>query len=163
MELILWRHADAEDANGKDDNDRELTKKGRKQAERMAAWLAARIGDDWRILVSPARRALQTAKPIDRKLEVSEAIGTATSPRALLAAAGWPDGKRNVLVVGHQPTLGEVAGMLLESEAGGLAIRKGAAWWFVVRDGGEVMLRAVMDAELAECAHAGSQELAASQ
>ena len=148
MELILWRHADAEDANGKDDNDRELTKKGRKQAERVAEWLGARIDDDWRILVSPAKRALQTAKPLDRKLEVSDAIGTSTTPAELLKAAGWPGGVRNVLVVGHQPTLGEVAARLLASDDGGLAVRKGAAWWFVARDGGETILRAVMDPEL---------------
>ena len=149
MELILWRHADAEDANGKDDNDRELTKKGRKQAERVAAWLSPRIDDDWRILVSPAKRALQTAKPLDRKFEVSEAIGTATSADELLAATGWPGGKRSVLVVGHQPTLGEVAARLLCGDEAGLAVRKGAAWWFVARDGGEAILRAVMDPELA--------------
>ena len=59
MELILWRHADAEDANGKEDAARELTKKGRKQAERMAKWLRPRLDGDWRILVSPAKRALQ--------------------------------------------------------------------------------------------------------
>ena len=151
MELILWRHADAEDADGKDDNDRSLTKKGRKQAERVAAWLAMRIDGDWRILVSPAKRALQTAKPLDRKFEVSDAIGTSTTPAELLKAAGWPGGNRNVLVVGHQPTLGEVAARLLGSEEeAGLAVRKGAAWWFASRDGGEVVLRAVMDPELAE-------------
>jgi len=149
MELILWRHADAEDANGKDDNDRELTKKGRKQAERVAAWLAPRIDGDWRILVSPAKRALQTAKPLDCKFEVSDAIGTSTTPAELLEAARWPGGSRNVLVVGHQPTLGEVAARLLGSD-GGLAVRKGAAWWFASRDGGEALLRAVMDPELAE-------------
>jgi phosphohistidine phosphatase len=149
MELILWRHADAEDANGKDDNDRELTKKGRKQAERMAAWLGPRIDGDWRILVSPAKRALQTAKPLDRKLEVSDAIGTSADVDALLKATGWPHGKQSVLVVGHQPTLGEVAARLLGTE-GGLAVRKGAAWWFVAREGRETILRAVMDAELAE-------------
>ncbi len=149
MQLILWRHADAEDADGKDDNDRELTKKGRKQAERVAAWLAPRIDDEWRVLVSPAKRALQTAKPIDRKLEVSEAVGTGTTPAALLRAAGWPDGKRPVLVVGHQPTLGEVASRLLAGDDGGFAIRKGAAWWFEARPSGETILRAVVDPELA--------------
>ena len=39
MDLILWRHAEAEDGVGKPDTERELTKRGRKQAERMAEWL----------------------------------------------------------------------------------------------------------------------------
>ena len=55
MQLILWRHAEAEDANGKDDLDRALTKKGHLQAERMAKWLRSRLPEDCRILVSPAR------------------------------------------------------------------------------------------------------------
>ena len=147
MELILWRHADAEDANGKDDAARELTKKGRKQAERMAKWLKPRLEGDWRVLVSPAKRALQTVKPLDLPFGVSEAIGTGTSPRALLQEAGWPDAGANVLVVGHQPTLGEVAAKILGLD-GDLAIRKGAIWWFVAR-GGESNIDVVLKAVLA--------------
>ncbi|HLX22842.1 MAG TPA: histidine phosphatase family protein [Usitatibacter sp.] len=150
MELILWRHAEAEDGAPGADSARALTKKGAKQAERMAAWLAARIGDDWRILVSPATRTLQTVKPLGRKFEVSEAIGTGTSPAALVRETGWPGAKRNVLVVGHQPTLGEVAALLLGTEDGGLSVRKGSVWWFASRsrDGEqETLLKAVMSPE----------------
>ena len=49
MELILWRHADAED--GAPDLERRLTPKGRKEAERVAAWLLAHL---------PAGQALLT-------------------------------------------------------------------------------------------------------
>ncbi|HUL55464.1 MAG TPA: phosphohistidine phosphatase SixA [Usitatibacter sp.] len=150
MELILWRHAEAEDHAAGGDSARALTKKGVKQAERMAAWLDARLDADWRVLVSPAKRALQTAKPLDRAFEVSEAIGTGTTPGALLEAAGWPHGKRSVLVVGHQPTLGEVAAELLGSGEGGLSVRKGSIWWFASRhrDGGqETLLKAVLAPE----------------
>ena len=147
MELILWRHADAEEAHGKDDSARELTKKGRKQAERMAQWLKARMEGDWRILVSPAKRTLQTVKPLDLPFEQSEAIGTGTSAGALLRAAGWPDRADKVLVVGHQPTLGEVAGKILGLSEDP-AIRKGAIWWFVAR-GGESNIDVVLKAVLA--------------
>ena len=151
MELILWRHADAEDAGGKEDAARELTKKGRKQAERVAKWLRPRLGEgDWRILVSPAKRALQTVKPLDLPFGVSEAIGTGTSPARLLEEAGWPDGEANVLAVGHQPTLGEVAARILGAESD-LAIRKGAIWWFASRgsaDNRDVVLRAVLAPDL---------------
>jgi phosphohistidine phosphatase len=150
MELILWRHAEAEDGTPAGDSERALTKKGVKQAERMAAWLDARVADDWRILVSPAKRTLQTVKPLDREFEVSEAIGTATNAQALIRATGWPDAKKNVLVVGHQPTLGEVAAALLGRDDG-LSVRKGSIWWLVSRhrDGEqETLLKAVMEPEL---------------
>ena len=147
MELILWRHAEAEDPGGKRDTDRELTKKGRKQAERMAAWLASRIDKDWRILVSPARRTLQTVEPLGLPFEACDAVGLAADASTVLSAAGWPEGKRNVVVVGHQPTLGEVAAILLDGGEGEVAIRKGAAWWFVTRRRGaglETVLQTVM-------------------
>ncbi len=146
MELILWRHADAEDANGKDDAARELTKKGRRQAERMAKWLRPRLDGDWRILVSPAKRALQTVKPLDLPYGESLAVGTGTSPKALLRETGWPAGEAHVLVVGHQPTLGEVAAQILGT-GDDLAIRKGAIWWFAARgaeDNMDVVLKAVL-------------------
>src|ERR1700686_4572289 len=89
MELILWRHAEAEDANGEEDIARELTKKGRKQAERMAQGLRPKLDDGWRILVSPAKRALQTVKPLDLPFEESEAVGPSTVPADVLREAGW--------------------------------------------------------------------------
>lgn len=151
MELILWRHAEAEDrAKGSAaDAARELTKKGRGQAERMATWLGGRLPKSARILVSPAIRTLQTVEPLGRDFETSEDVGLAASSHSLLRAAGWPRSERIVVVVGHQPTLGEAAAELL-GVPDGLAIRKGAAWWFVARDEGEVFLRAVMDPEMLE-------------
>ena len=151
MELILWRHAEAEDSAKGGDSARELTKKGRKQAERMAAWLRPKLDRDWRILVSPAKRTLQTVKPLELPFEESEAVGLATDPAAVLEAAGWPDGKRPVLVVGHQPTLGEVAARLLLGNEGEAAMRKGAIWWFVARQREgkmETILKAVMNPDL---------------
>src|SRR5947208_88013 len=58
MELILWRHADAED--GTPDLARRLTKKGRKQAERVAEWLEERLPGDYVLLCSPALRERET-------------------------------------------------------------------------------------------------------
>src|SRR5436190_8253506 len=107
MELILWRHAEAEDANSGGDLARRLTKKGRKQAERMAQWLDARLEGDWRIVSSPAKRALETVEPLGREFEVKESLSTSATARSVLREAGWPDGDR-VVVVGHQPTFGEV-------------------------------------------------------
>lgn len=146
MELIVWRHADAEDAVGGDDLGRPLTRKGRKQAERMAAWLAPRLSEDWLVLSSPALRAVETAKALERHVEVREALGPGMTPDDVLAAVDWPAHRRPVLAVGHQPTLGELAAMLLGSRRA-IAVRKGGIWWFAARDG-EIVLRAVIDPEL---------------
>jgi len=150
MELILWRHADAEDRAKHSDADaaRELTRRGRKQAERMAQWLGERLEGDWRILVSPAIRTLQTVEPLGRDFETSEEVGLAATAASVLRAAGWPDGGDNVLVVGHQPTLGQVAARVLEGRDGDISIKKGAIWWFTIRsrDGSRgTVLKAVLD------------------
>ena len=149
MDLILWRHADAED--GVPDLERRLTKKGREQAERMAKWLRPLVGPDWLVLVSPAKRTLETIEPLDMPFEVREALGTWTTAEALLGETGWPESKRSVLVVGHQPTLGQVAAQLLGGSEGEVAVKKGAAWWFATRERAgrrETTLKAVMNPDL---------------
>jgi phosphohistidine phosphatase len=127
MELILWRHAEAHD--GSPDMERELTGKGQKQADKMAAFLRARLPEDTRILVSPARRTQQTAHALTKHFSIEPAIGTGASVQDILDAAGWPDGEGTVLVVGHQPTLGQIAALLLANSKAGFSIKKGAVWW----------------------------------
>jgi phosphohistidine phosphatase len=145
MDLILWRHAEAEP--GEPDLGRRLTAKGTKQAERMAAWLEARLPDTTRVLVSPADRAQQTASALKRKSRTVPEIAPGASVAAVLAAAGWPDSREPVLIVGHQPTLGNVAAFLLSGEDADWAVKKGAVWWLSnrVRDGESgVVLRVVL-------------------
>jgi phosphohistidine phosphatase len=129
MDLILWRHAEAEDARGNDDLGRALTARGRKQAEQMAAWLGPRLPATTRILASPALRCRQTAAALGRTVTTVDAIGPDASPEAVLAAAGWPDAGGAVLVVGHQPTLGEIAARALNSGDDDRRLRKGAVCW----------------------------------
>lgn len=148
MELILWRHAEAEDPGPGGDFVRALTKKGRKQADRMAAWLKPRLDGDWQLLVSPAARAMQTAAALDLESDVRPALDPSARAESILREAGWPSGG-NAIVVGHQPTLGEVASMLLGGPRGDVAIRKGAIWWFATRDG-VTIVRAVLAPDLVE-------------
>jgi phosphohistidine phosphatase len=129
MDLILWRHADAEDARGGDDLGRALTPVGLDQAERMAAWLGPCLPASVRILASPARRCQQTVAALARPATTVAAIGPGASAEALLAAAGWPDAGGAVLVVGHQPTLGEAAALACGDADGGRSLRKGAVCW----------------------------------
>lgn len=144
MDLILWRHTEAEDALP--DATRELTGRGRKQAARMADWLNPRLPPDIRILTSPATRARQTAQALGREYQEVPALAPGANAADVLAAAGWPDAAYPVLVVGHQPTLGQVAMQLLAGQAGDLTVKKGGIWWFQSRERtgqGQVVLRAV--------------------
>jgi len=132
MDLILWRHAEAED--GSPDNARELTLKGQKQAAKTAAFLKPRLPDEHRVLVSPAFRTIQTASALTEHFTLAPTIAPGASAQAVLQAARWPDEGGTVLIVGHQPTLGEVAVQLLGCEAGSISIRKSAIWWFNLRE-----------------------------
>ena len=135
MDLILWRHAEAEP--GEPDLGRRLTAKGIQQAERVAKWLDHHLPSTTRILVSPANRAEQTAHALKRKYRVVPELAPGASPTAVLAAAGWPDAREPVLVVGHQPTLGEVASYLITGDVASWSVRKAALFWVTnrVRDG----------------------------
>jgi phosphohistidine phosphatase len=135
MDLILWRHAEAEP--GEPDMGRRLTAKGIQHAERMSTWLERHLPATTRVLVSPADRAQQTALALKRKFRVVPDLAPGATPAAVLAAAGWPDSREPVLIVGHQPTLGEVASLLLSGEEAPWSVRKGAVWWLTnrVRDG----------------------------
>jgi phosphohistidine phosphatase len=149
MNLILWRHAEAED--GAPDLARELTDKGRKQAARMAEWLTPRLPKDVRILVSPALRARQTADALEMDYEVVKEIAPGADAAQILASAGWPEATDTVVVVGHQPTLGRVVSLLTIGEEGELTIKKGAIFWIArrVRGGGaQNVLRAVLSPDL---------------
>ncbi len=139
MELILWRHAEAED--GVPDTKRRLTAKGEKQAEKMAAFLRARLPQHTRILVSPALRTQQTAQALTRHFDTEPAIGPGGDAKSVLEAAGWPDHKGCVLVVGHQPYLGEIAALLMAEADVSFSVKKGAIWWLDNRDGGNAALR----------------------
>lgn len=145
MDLILWRHADAEE--GSPDDARALTGKGMQQAAFMAGWLKSRLPKDAKILVSPARRAQQTAQALGMAYETCEALAPWSDATEVLGAAGWPDGKRVVVVVGHQPTLGQIAALLLTGNSAEWAIKKSGVWWLTNRGRhgeSQVELEAVM-------------------
>jgi phosphohistidine phosphatase len=149
MDLLLWRHAEAED--GVPDGERALTKKGRKQAAAVGGWLKTHLPRRPRIIVSPATRAQQTASTLELPLETAREVGVGAAVADVLKAAGWPDEDGTVLVVGHQPTLGRVAALLLGGAEADLSVKKGQVWWFSrrSRDGnGQVVLRAVVGPDL---------------
>ncbi|ABI59435.1 MULTISPECIES: SixA phosphatase family protein [Nitrosomonas] len=149
MDLILWRHAEAEDRIP--DAARELTEKGLKQAQKMAGWLKSKLPPDTHIIVSPAKRTQQTASALTTRFETSDQVGTGATPYKVLNAIAWPEAEGTVLVVGHQPTLGEIASLLLKGDETGFSVRKGSVWWFSCKQKDEresIILRAVMTPEI---------------
>ncbi len=137
MDLILWRHAEAEDATP--DLKRKLTARGEKQAQAMAAWIKKHAPENLRIIASPAVRCQQTAKALGLPFETDLRLGVASNVADLLAAINWPNGvdmaadkggRSATLVVGHQPTIGQTAALLLSGEEADWTIKKGAVWWF---------------------------------
>jgi phosphohistidine phosphatase len=145
MDLILWRHAEAEE--GSPDAARKLTKRGRDQARRMAAWLKPRLPKRCEVLVSPAARTRETASALLARFATNDAVGTDATAAGFIAATGWPAGSRALLVVGHQPTLGRVAATLLSGAEADWDIAKGAVWWLSHRNG-VTSLRSAIDADL---------------
>ena len=82
-----------------------------------------------RIFVSPARRCEQTAQALGRKYKLREELAPGASADQLLALVQWPLAKGTVLVVGHQPTLGQIIAQLLGLSATECTVKKGAVWW----------------------------------
>lgn len=149
MDLLLWRHAEAED--GEDDMKRRLTERGHKQAKAMAAWIRAHQPKDLRIIASPAVRTQQTVEALQLPFETNRKIGPDACVSELIAASGWPQGAGSVLIVGHQPSLGRLASLLLAGNETEWSIKKGALWWLsnrVRRSETQTVLRAVIPVEL---------------
>lgn len=149
MELILWRHADAEP--GEPDSERMLTAKGQKQARKMADWLDRHLPEHCRILVSPTMRTLQTADALGRSYHTSAALAPDTTPERILDAVHWPDSRKPVLIVGHQPSLGQLAALLVAGKQQDWTIRKGNVLWIAQRAHDEmpaIYLKAAVSPEM---------------
>ncbi|MFI5446239.1 SixA phosphatase family protein [Polaromonas sp. UC242_47] len=156
MDLILWRHAEAEDWPpgedlGRSDLERSLTPRGEKQAARMAGWLDRQLPERARILVSPARRCEQTALALGRKYKIRAELGPDAPPAQLLELVQWPLNKLPILVIGHQPTLGQTIAQLLGLKDSDCPVKKGALWWLRHRereDGTQTVVVTVQSPEL---------------
>lgn len=149
MHLILWRHAEAFD--GSPDAQRELTAKGRRQAQMAAGWLKARLPRKTRVLASPTVRTRSTAVALTDDFETLDCLEPGAPPETVLAAADWPEFRGAVVVVGHQPTLGQVAATLLAGQPLDWSVKKGGLWWLSYRmrqERADVVVRAVVNPDL---------------
>jgi len=130
VQLHLLRHAHAGDPMkwAGPDALRPLSDRGRRQAERLAALLAAAGFRPDAVLSSPKLRAAETARLVAEVLDVDVTLCDALAGSLILAtlddlltAAGNP---RRPLLVGHDPDFSELAADL--AGVPDLALRKGA-------------------------------------
>lgn len=145
MDLILWRHAEAED--GGPDLERKLTSKGQKQATRIAEWLLQRLPARFAVIASPAERARQTAEALGVAVKIADKLAPGATVADILKAADWPGRKGAVVVVGHQPDFGRAAAYLVSGSQAEWPIKKGGLWWVsnrVRNEQAQVVVRAVV-------------------
>lgn len=135
--LLLWRHAEAEAGNPRGDLARALTAHGADQATQGARWIRSlAAAHDWKlqVIASPAVRARQTARALVEDALTNPAIAPDADGASYLALATGLRHRRDALVlVGHQPSIGEAIAELLIGVPHAISVRKGVIWWFALR------------------------------
>lgn len=127
--LYLMRHGIAEDVSrDSSDSQRALTSEGIRKTTEVAEGLRALDLRLDAILSSPLRRARETADIVARRLapgcpvELTPVLAAGAEPHAMVTGLHLPRRAEHVLLVGHQPDLGELASYLLTGSAQRLAV-----------------------------------------
>ncbi|CAK0742882.1 phosphohistidine phosphatase [Gammaproteobacteria bacterium] len=127
MDLILLRHAQAEKSDVErypDDDLRPLSELGIKRQRKIAKAIYTMGLRPDRIVSSLRLRARQTAEitatVLGRKdnLEFNDILGAGYSPTAVLELLATFSHREMIMLVGHEPDLSVVAGLLLGPNAG---------------------------------------------
>src|SRR5690349_11328570 len=136
MDCVLFRHgiaADQEDWDGPDAK-RPLTPRGMEKTAVSAEGLTRLEIEPSHMWSSPLTRALQTAKILQEifrfpaEIQITDALHPEAAPERLLEALGRLPKDACVICVGHQPNLGEVAGVsLFGGPVMGLGLKKAGA------------------------------------
>lgn len=135
MQLLLIRHGIAEDIApaGAPDADRALTEDGARRLRKGANRLRTQVEQLDRVLCSPYRRARESAAIVCAAwgMGAPDIVGGCTphdAPEDALAVLAALPGDARVALVGHEPHLGRLAGLLLTGTAHPLLrLRKGGA------------------------------------
>jgi phosphohistidine phosphatase len=136
--LIIWRHAEAEmQSETGHDSDRMLTKRGYKDAAKIAKWLHKHLPDHFELFCSPALRCLQTAQALqDRsqvEIKVSDFLSVDSNVARIVKEISNNNESKTILIVGHQPNLGLLISKLLVLDESACLVKKGAVWWLKQR------------------------------
>lgn len=136
LQVIFWRHADAEEtAPGGDDLRRALTREGRRDASAMAAWIKAHVPKPWTVCCSPALRSRQTALALaDYPLERPELAPERGVADVLGVVEDLRDDGAALVLCGHQPALGSAALRWLAGADAPFTLRKGGLIWVCERE-----------------------------
>jgi phosphohistidine phosphatase len=130
LQLFLLRHADAGDPEGwrGDDDERPLSAKGERQAERLGAFLQERGFRPDAIVSSPKVRARRTAEIVGGALGVEvrldARLGAGANPATLDAIGADVGAPRRIMIVGHDPDFSHLLAWL--ARADDLSMKKGA-------------------------------------
>lgn len=123
--LLLLRHAIAEDAHAEQpDEDRRLTGEGKRKLREVAAGMRALELPVEVVLTSPLRRAEETAAivaevyDLEDHVEVTPALAPGGGAARVFEALGAHRRAAGIVLVGHQPDLGELASTLLVGTPG---------------------------------------------
>ncbi|OUM07082.1 phosphohistidine phosphatase SixA [Pseudomonas syringae] len=119
MKVWVLRHGEAQ-SRARSDAERELTAHGRDEVLKSAVHLSGRAIR--RIVASPYVRAQQTAQLVRQSLGFDEPVMTVpwltpdSTPREVLAQLDTL-GVDEILLVSHQPLVGELIGVLVHGNA----------------------------------------------
>ena len=137
MDLLLVRHGiayDPDPTQWPDDKDRPLTPEGEKRFRLAARGLRDLVPSVSVVLSSPWARAWRTAELLEKEAHwpapiASEALEGGGSPAQVLQALQPYDGAAQVVLVGHEPNMHELASYLLTADTSHvqLEFRKGGA------------------------------------
>jgi len=128
--LILMRHASA--GPGEVDRERPLSPQGQREAQQMGRALRALSARGFRpeqALVSPARRARETLAGVRAALtalagvEEDDALYLASAGKVLARLQQLPEPTAQLLLVGHNPGLAELAQLLVERAEADVLVR----------------------------------------
>lgn len=121
-QLYLLRHAKSSwDDPTLQDRERPLSKRGRKAAAAMAKWMRSREIVPDLVLVSSARRTMETLEALEPwnpapTVKVKDSLYHATAPEMLDMLRAVEKSTRTVLLVGHNPGLHDLAVALAGGE-----------------------------------------------
>jgi phosphohistidine phosphatase len=121
MKIILFRHGPAgarDPSRWPDDAERPLTARGEKRT-RLAAMGLRRVEKNIeRLITSPLKRADRTARILGRalgieKVETLEGLAPGGSAKKIIDELNSKPDVDTVVLVGHEPDLGNLAGFLI--------------------------------------------------
>jgi phosphohistidine phosphatase len=136
MRLVMLRHGPAgtrDPLRWPDDRKRPLTEKGLARTRRACMGLMQLEPAISLVLTSPLLRSVQTTHclrellPEDAVVQVHEALAPGGSWRDTLAAVESVRGDATVVLVGHEPDLGKLVGVMLFGAPASLPLRKAGA------------------------------------